>query len=107
MWQFAGGGTYGLSMKMGEREVADIQGIITPTGVDRDTEPKPYRSSPQQDGDCQAFGKTPTSFSFIYNAELKILPKLFQEGESQTVLNKLCRVVTRRMPKFLSFCLFP
>jgi len=23
--------------------------------------------------------------------------------ESQTVLNKLCRVVTRRMPKFLSF----
>ena len=37
MWQFAGGGTYGLSMKMGEREVANIQLIITPTGVDRDT----------------------------------------------------------------------
>ena len=47
MWQFAGGGTYGLSMKMGEREVANIQVIIIPAGVDRDTEPKPYRLSPQ------------------------------------------------------------
>ena len=38
MWQFAGGGTYGLNMKMGEREVADIQVvIIKQTGVDRDT----------------------------------------------------------------------
>ena len=50
MWQFAGGGTYGLSMKMGEREVANIQVIITPTGVDRDTELKPYRLSPQHYG---------------------------------------------------------
>jgi len=61
MWQFAGGGTYCLSMKMGEREVANIQVIspqysqevaniqviIIPAGVDRDTEPKPYRLSPQ------------------------------------------------------------
>ena len=39
MWQFAGGGTYGLNMEMGEREVADIQVvIIKQTGVDRDTE---------------------------------------------------------------------
>ena len=29
MWQFAGGGTFGLSMKMGEREVANIQ-VISP-----------------------------------------------------------------------------
>ena len=48
MWQFAGGQTYSLVMKMGEMVVADIQVvIIMQTGVDRDTELELYRSSPQ------------------------------------------------------------
>jgi len=81
MWQFAGDGTYGFNLKMGEREVADIQVvIIKQTGVDRDTELELIQIVPTtlRWWLSHTF-KTPTSFSFIYNAELKISPKLFQE----------------------------
>ena len=47
MWQFAGGQTYSLVMKMGEMGIMGEIVIIMQTGVDRDTELELYRSSPQ------------------------------------------------------------
>ena len=53
-------------------------------------------------GDCQAF-PTPDSLPSFATPSWRSHRSCFKRMESQTVLNKLCRVVTRLIAKFLSF----